>query len=29
MENKSAPDEFHDAVVRYIVDNFNDRKYIY
>lgn len=28
-ENKSAPDEFHDVVVRYIVDNFNDRKYIY
>ena len=28
-KNKSAPDEFHDAVVRYIVDNFNDRKYIY
>ena len=28
-KNKSAPDKFHDAVVRYIVDNFNDRKYIY
>ena len=28
-KNKSAPDEFYDAVVRYIVDNFNDRKYIY
>ena len=28
-KNKSEPDEFHDAVVRYIVDNFNDRKYIY
>ena len=28
-KNKSAPDEFRDAVVRYIVDNFNDRKYIY
>ena len=28
-ENKSAQDEFHDALVRYIVDNFNDRKYIY
>lgn len=28
-KNKSAPDEFHDVVVRYMVDNFNDRKYIY
>ena len=28
-KNMSAPDKFHDAVVRYIVDNFNDRKYIY
>lgn len=28
-KNMSAPDEFHDAVVRYIVDNFNDQKYIY
>ena len=28
-ENKSALDEFHGALVRYIVNNFNDRKYIY
>lgn len=28
-ENKSALDEFHDALVRYIINNFNDQKYIY
>lgn len=28
-ENKSALDEFHGALVRYIVNNFNDQKYIY